>query len=232
MHEAERGLFELQQSRSLYVTMPDGHVPEAAVLLATVEGLRRQTLEQLRRLDRRPIRLAVTRYRAEAMGLTNGGRPCDMSLALNDEASTEQILRLSSTAGRHTADGLHLREASTAEVGGLTLARLGRLLPAIVSLPVDPTTAPEFRALLESGAVLRVTTAQIDAMAANGHVELTHVSEGPIPLEEAEDARFMFFREANGLLEHVAILIGDPEALAGPGARADPLGLSHGRSLR
>ena len=209
MHEAERGLFELQQGRSLYVTTPDGHVPEVAVLLATVEGLKRQTLEQLRRLDRRPIRLAVTRHRAEAMGLINGGRPCDMSLALNGETGADQILRLSSTAGRHAADRLHLREASTAEVGGLTLARLGRLLPAIVSVSVDPTTAPEFRALLETGAVLRVTTAQIDAMAANGRVELTHVSEGPIPLEEAEDARFMFFREANGLLEHVAILIGD-----------------------
>ena len=216
MHEAERGLFELQQGRSLYVTTPDVHAPEAAVLLATVEGLRHQTLEQLRRLDRRPIRLAVTRHRAEAMGLSNGGRPCDMSLALNGETSPEQILRLSSRAGKHAADRLDLREASTAEVGGLTLARLGRLLPAIVSVPVDLTTmAPEFRALQESGAVLSVTTAQIDA-AANGRVELTHVSEGPIPLVEAEDARFMFFREANGLLEHVALLIGDQKRWPDP----------------
>jgi GTP cyclohydrolase II len=47
-------------------------------------------------------------------------------------------------------------------------------------------------------------------------VELTYVSDGPVPLEEAEDARFMCFREANGLLEHVAIVIGNRESWPDP----------------
>ncbi len=51
---------------------------------------------------------------------------------------------------------------------------------------------------------------QIDELAALGRVRLSHVSEGPVPLPGAEDARFMFFREANGMLEHVAVLIGEP----------------------
>jgi len=45
---------------------------------------------------------------------------------------------------------------------------------------------------------------------------VTYVSEGPVPLEYAEHARFMVFREATGLLEHVAVVIGDPECWPDP----------------
>ena len=208
MHEAERGLFDLQQGRPLFVTTPSGHTPHGAVLLATVEGLTGETLEQLARLHRDSVRLAVTRHRAQAMGLTNGGPPSDMSLSLNGERDPDQILRLSSVVGNYAADEIDLREASAPEVGGLALARLSQLLPAVVSVPVAADAA-ELRTSLDSGAILSVTTVQIEAMAGHAHVEVTHVSDGPVPLEEAEDARFMCFREANGIFEHVAILIGN-----------------------
>ena len=211
MHEAERGLFDLQQGRPLHVATPRGHAHEVAVLLATVEGLTNQTLEQFSGLHRGPIRLAITHHRARAMGLTNGGHPCNMSLRLNGEISPEHILRLSSAMGNYATKMLDVREASPAEIGGLTLARVGRLLPAVVSVPVDSANASELRKLQESGAILVVTTSQIEAMASNAGVEVIHVSDGPVPLEEAEDARFMFFREANGVLEHIAILIGNRE---------------------
>lgn len=213
MHEAERGLFDLRQGRPLYVTSDGGW---AGALVATVDGLRRQTLEQLKQLDQGAVRLAVTHHRARVMGLTNGGRSREMSLALNGEANPDQILRLSSAAGTDATGTRDVREASSAELGGLTLARLGRLLPAVVSVAVDSTATGALRVSLDSGAVLAVTTAQIDAMVRNAQVEVTHVSGGPVPLEEAEDARFMCFREANGLLEHVAVLIGDQERWPDP----------------
>jgi len=80
-----------------------------------------------------------------------------------------------------------------------------------VSVPVDRAGARALGEPLASGAILSVTTAQIEALAGNVQVEITHVSDGPVPLEEAEDARFVCFREANGILEHVAILIGTRE---------------------
>ena len=215
MHEAERGLFDFRQGRPLYVT-GDGDRAGSAALLATVDGLRSQTLEQLQQVDRGAVRLAVTHHRARVMGLANGGRPIDMSLVLNGDANPDQILRLSSASGTTVTGTRDVREASDAELGGLALARLGRLLPAVVSVDVDPARVGALRGFLESGAILAVTTAQIDAMASNAQVEVTHVSDGPVPLEEAEDARFMFFREANGLLEHVAILIGSREQWPDP----------------
>ena len=213
MYEAERGLFDLRRGRFLYVTAPDGGAPDRAALLATVEGLSDDTLDGVRRLGRGPVRLAVTYHRARAMGLTID-RPRGMSLSLNGE-DPGQILRLSSAIGscRKTRE---LREASAPEMAGLTLARLGGLLPAVVSTAADPSDAPELRSLLESRAVLAATTTQIEAMAADVRVELTYVSEGPVPLEEAEDARILCFRETNGLLEHVAIVIGKRESWPDP----------------
>ena len=211
MHEAERGLFDLHQGRSLYVTTQERLGAKGGILLATVDGLTSQTLERLRRLSADPIRLAITHQRAQAMGLTKGERPCDISLELKGETNPEQILRLSSATGDFSTNALDLRTASAAEVGGLRLARLGRLLPTIVSVRVEANRSLELLNAIEVGAVLVVTTAQIDDMAANTRLDLAHVSDGPVPLEEAENANFMLFREANGLLEHLAILIGNRE---------------------
>ena len=215
MHEAERGLFDLRRGRPLYVTAPNGHAPHAGVLLATVESLSRQTLDQIRQLDGGHVRLALTHHRTQAMGLTNGDER-SMSVGLNSEVDVDQILRLSSATGNYAAKTFDLREASTAEVGGLALARLGGLLPAVVSTPADAAGMPELRNMLDSGAVLTVTTAQIERLAADARVDLVYVSDGPVPLEDAEDARFLCFREANSLLEHVAIVIGNRDRWPDP----------------
>ena len=209
MYEAERGLFDLRRGRPLYVTASSDAGGEPGVLLATVETLSQQTLETLRRLDT-PPRLAVTHHRAQAMGLVNGGSARDLSLELNGATRPEQILRLCTSAGRFSAPDLDPRPATTPETSGLALARLGGLLPAVVGVPVNGGRAGELSAGLASGAILSVTTVQVEALAADDRVEVTHVSDGPVPLEDAEDARFMVFREGNGFCEHVAVLIGDP----------------------
>jgi GTP cyclohydrolase II len=184
-------------------------------LLATVESLSRRTLEELRQVDESGIRLAVTHHRARAMGLTHP-QERSVSVSLNGENDVSQILRLSSAIGNYARRLCDAREASPAEVGGLTLARLGGLLPAVVSTAADPGRSPALRSLLESGAVLATTTTQIEALAKDDRVELIYVSDGAVPLEDAEDARFMCFREANGLVEHVAIVIGNRDGWPDP----------------
>lgn len=209
MYEAERGLFDLRQGRPLYVAPSSGAAGEPGVLLATVETLSQQTLETLRGLDTAP-RLAVTHHRAQAMGLANGGSSRDLSLRLNGATRPEQILRLCTETGRFSAPDLDPRPATVPEASGLALARLGGMLPAVVGVPVNGRGAGELGAGLASGAILSVTTVQIEALAADERVVVTHVSDGPVPLEHAEDVRFMVFREGNSFHEHVAVLIGDP----------------------
>ena len=216
MREAECGLFDLRRGRPIRVT--GGASSGDAVLLAAVEGLTHGTLDQLRRAGRRRLRLAVTHHRAYAMGLTPappaGQTPdrttCvhtgDVSLGLRGETTPDAVWRLSSGLDRPARTSLEMGAASIAEVGGLTLARLGQLLPAVVSVPLGPESGSVAASV--DDAVSTVTTEQIQALAANDRVEVTYVSDGPVPLEEAEEARFVCFREANGILEHVAVLIG------------------------
>ena len=208
MHEAERGLSDLQQGRPVYITAPDADGGTLGALVAVVEGARQGTLARLARLTGQPLRLGVTAHRARAMGLSNGGRPVPLSLPLPDAAAADDILRLATVpdAGGRQRD---VREASASEAAGLTLARLARLIPAVVTAPVGAAEPLALRRNLERGAILHVTTAQVDLLAASTRLELTYVSDGPVPLEDAEDASFICFREANGILEHVAVIIGD-----------------------
>ena len=212
MRDAERGLFDLRRGRPIRVT--GGQTSDEAVLLAAVEGLTHGTLQQLRGHGRRPVRLAVTQHRAHAMGLTpappmgqtpdrtSGVHTGDVSLGLRGETTPDAVWNLSSGLNRPDRASLDMGAAAIPEIGGLTLARLGQLLPVVVSVALgeDGACADE--------AISTVTTEQIQELAANNRVEVTYVSDGPVPLEEAEEARFVCFREANGILEHVAILIG------------------------
>lgn len=213
MHDAERGLFDLRQGRALYVTAAG----ERGALLATVDGLRAPALEALRRHG--PVRMAVTGHRARSMGLVSGadaaGATPGVSFSLNGEGP-EQILRLASAQGTFAVDREDLRRASATETGGLTLARFGRLLPAVVSAAADPDASAVLREALSSGAALSVTREQIDALAGSAGVQVTRVSEGPVPLADAEDARFVFFRETNGYADHVAVVVGRREAWPDP----------------
>jgi GTP cyclohydrolase II len=213
MHEAQRGLFDLRQGRALYVTVPGA----AGSVVATVDGLGIETLDTLRSFG--VPRLAVTHRRAASMGLTErgsgDGAPQAISMALNGEGPDE-ILHLASARGPLEGARPDSRAASAGEVGGMTLARLGRLLPAVVAVPVEAGAAPALRQALADGAVLSVTAAQVAEMADNVGVEVVRVSDGPVPLPEAEDARFILYREANGLREHVAVLIGPPERWPDP----------------
>jgi GTP cyclohydrolase II len=92
----------------------------------------------------------------------------------------------------------------------LALAKLGRLLPALVAAPArDNAAAP-----LD---LLRVPAADVLAYPVTAATTLRRVAEARVPLEDARDARIVAFRAADGGIEHLAILVGDPERVAAGG---------------
>jgi GTP cyclohydrolase II len=89
----------------------------------------------------------------------------------------------------------------------LQLAKLGRLLPAVIVAPVLPDAAPD---------LLRVAAADLLAYHDLSAGRLVRVAEANVPLAEAADARLVAFRPQDGGIEHLAILIGRPEDAASP----------------
>jgi GTP cyclohydrolase II len=215
LYKAERGLFELRQGRVLCVTSEES---PACTLVAAVEGLGAERLQQLQSVGGQ-LRLILTHHRAQAMGLGRhaGGSP-DLSLRLAEEVTPEALMQLAAAPGDMTAVRalwLDLRPATAAESAGLALARLGRLLPAVVAVPTD-RMRPQVEQWLSSGTVLDVASEDVRTVLAEGGIKVTHVTEAPVPLADAEHSRFVFFREGGGFLEHVAVLIGQRETWPDP----------------
>lgn len=217
MYNAERGLFDLRQGRALLVTEDRSgeesvDAPARARILTAVEGLTSDRLDRLRAMGSGPPRLVVTRHRVAAMGLsperTNGSGGQSFSLPLDPDAGLHRVVELSCAATPAPRADVELRYASAAEEAGLSLVRLGRLLPAVVALSVEEPYPEPLRDALSAGALLRVDAEEVQAFVQSAGAEVVPISEAPVPLAEATDSRFILFREGTGLQEHVAILVG------------------------
>jgi GTP cyclohydrolase II len=90
----------------------------------------------------------------------------------------------------------------------LALAKLGRLLPALVAAPVPDREAP---------GLLSVTAADILAYPTTAATTLRAVGEARVPLEDAPETRITAFRAADGGIEHLAMIVGDPAAVLASG---------------
>lgn len=87
------------------------------------------------------------------------------------------------------------------------LAKLARLLPSTL-VCVLPVADPALFANEEDLSVL--TTADIFEYDENSAFELRPVASAKVPLQAAENTRIQAFRPVDGGIEHLAILIGDP----------------------
>ncbi len=94
----------------------------------------------------------------------------------------------------------------------LALAKLARLLPAVVAAPVRPGWAS-----LSAGAdLLAVPADDLLAYPTLLAASLTKVAEVAVPLDEAPDASLIAFRALDQGIEHMAILVGNPAAEPAP----------------
>lgn len=99
----------------------------------------------------------------------------------------------------------------------LALAKLGRLLPAALAAPARTDAAGRAAAL----GLLQVPAEDVLAHPDAEAAALVRVAEAHVPLEDARDARVVAFRAPDGGIEHLAILVGQPEH---PGLDTPPPG--------
>ncbi|MCC5811991.1 MAG: GTP cyclohydrolase II RibA [Ectothiorhodospiraceae bacterium] len=206
MQQAERGLFDLRRGHPILLS-------DAAqgLLVIPVETMIDERVDELARITGTRLRLLVTAERAEALGLHSPGN-VPLSVPLPSGARVRDLLAFCaspvSVINRERVQQVS-RAATPLELGALALAKTGRLLPAMLGLEVSGSPDGKLGEMLADGTILNVPLEQAQQAGARPGLRLGRISEAPVPLENAPETRFILFREENGVLEHVAVLIGD-----------------------
>ncbi|WBV42976.1 GTP cyclohydrolase II [Pseudoroseomonas cervicalis] len=159
----------------------------------------------------RPIPAAIQHADAhapEARRLEEGVTALRLPPALLDPAALRRLA--DPVAERLLPEHPELVAPPPLAMAALALAKLGRLLPALVAAPAAEGAA-------ERLGLLSVPAADVLAYPASAATSLARVAEARVPLEDAPEARIIAFRAADGGIEHLAILVGDPLALAQQG---------------
>jgi GTP cyclohydrolase II len=210
----DRAAAELRRGGAVVVTAPGA----APLLAIAAEAGDAGSLGRLERLAGAPPRLFVTGRRASVLGLAPGTaevvaldlpRPMDEALVavLSDPG------RRPATETAATAATIHPTAAPPPAIAAVRLCKLARLLPAALCA-APPASAAEsggIRAWAAERNVLVVEAAAVSRYHETAARTLRLVGEARVPLVGAEDTRILAFRPGDGGIEHLAILIGQPD---------------------
>jgi GTP cyclohydrolase II len=189
---------------------------EASLVLLSAEAAGPQGLSEFDLLAGEPPVLLLAAMRAAAVlhrPVEQAGGPV-VALRLGKELLAPEPLR---GLADPTVEELLPARPEQATVpplapAALILAKLARLLPAVLAAPLGPRAEAEARRLglfaVPADDLMRYPTA-----AAAG---LRQIASARVPLENAADARVIAFRTEGAAIEHLAILVGRPEAADAP----------------
>ncbi len=189
------------------------------VLTLAVETLTPEALARLRLLAGTAPMLALTRWRAAAVGLIAQAGPGVVSLTPAAELTVGTIHALVEPGRRPPAADkaaaepsptvMTVGEADAHAIAAVRLTKLAALLPTAVLAVVEPGRRPD-PAWCQRHDLRLVTDADIAEYQRQAAQALRPVAEARVPLAEAPDARIIAFRPSNGGHEHLAIVIGEP----------------------
>jgi GTP cyclohydrolase II len=202
MRQAERAIFDLR--RGLPIVLRDS---DTVTLVQAVEGLSDQALVEAQSLTGSQAQLALSKHRMAALAGKAAADAALLRLApLPDSHGLED---LAWTRGAKTPAGAQILPIDKPGLAALRLLARALLVPAAIVCPVAAANTDAVEAEVANGNLLAVDADEALRLCEQGTVGLTRVSEARVPLAEAEISRFVLFREADGMREHVAIVIGD-----------------------
>ena len=95
-------------------------------------------------------------------------------------------------------------------LAAVRLAKIARILPAAITVPLPAHPSAELAAALPGlGQVNAADIVDYDIAQAS---MLTRITTARVPLDGAENSRIVAFRPRDGGIEHLAIVIGDPDS--------------------
>jgi len=210
-HEVNRAVADLR--RGDVVLLSDG---SEAALIQAAEAIDDIGLARALTLTRARPKLATTLRRAIALELAPEAEepgivellpPADASAAFLRELADPTVVRQVSSQ----PIGVSRTGAASLAAAAIELAKLARLLPAIACFPVAPR---EGALVARREGIIEVGLDQVFAHRTVLARTLRRVAEANVPLADAEQARIIAFRPDDGGIDHLAILIGEPEGPA------------------
>ena len=206
----ERAAYELRCGRPVFVL---DSTDRAAVILATEMATEAKILALADLVGGQMPHVVLTHHRAETLKIRLY-TPEVVRIPYPDWLSASQIRQLADPQfdladpmrGPFVAEREDVEESVA---GGVKLAKIARILPSTLSSVVP---AIKIGTLPDIVAVNAADISNYDIRAASA---LKRVTAAKVPLEGAENARIVAFRPEDGGIEHLAIVIGDPDT-SGP----------------
>ncbi|MBM3581608.1 MAG: GTP cyclohydrolase II [Alphaproteobacteria bacterium] len=205
----DRAVAELRRGHMVVIAAAHGR----AALALAAEAATESSLDTLaRRAQSRPV-LVLTGRRAKVLGLGGDNqRVVTLAAAAFDAALVRDLADpLSATDARAFNFAIGEPSAFGCETAAVALTKLARLLPAALVAPLASADSGDLAAWAARHGLLMVDAGdvfQYDAISAR---TLAKVSEARVPLPGAENTRVIAFRPRDGGLEHLALVIGDPD---------------------
>jgi len=211
LRQVHRAVADLRRGTPVLLRGPDGALVVAPAETVGARGLAELAAAALAPpvLLLAPVRAAAVLQRPVPHGAEEEGA---VALRLSPALLAPQALRslADPTAARLLSETPERLAAPPLSQAAIVLAKLGRLLPALVVAPATEAAAGRL-------ALLTVGAAEVLAYPVTAATSLARVAEARVPLEDAPEARIVAFRAADGGIEHLAILVGTPEATAAAG---------------
>lgn len=200
------------------------------LLVQAAEAITPRSLDRLARLTGATPSLLLTRQRALALALggargassTDGSEAADrntVALSLPQGIGAREVRDIADPLARLSLrlpprdEAMEARETLCA--AAVQLTKLARLLPASLVAEI-PSGRAGLDALSREENLMVVAAASVSGYEAQAARSLKAVSQARVPLAGAEDARIVAYRPADGGIEHLAIVIGEP-------ARSEPV---------
>jgi GTP cyclohydrolase II len=209
-HQVERAIFDLRRGIPVIVE-EDADLRAPAVMVYPVESMGEAELADALAAATETPSLTLTAHRLSAMGLNIHGESASLPLK-NPGQIAPALLHSAAVAIEGDCHEVfeNPRPATTAERAALALMRRALLVPAVLTVRLERTDEAIDRAVAD-GRLLRIRARAAERCFESGAGMLRRVSEADVPLAESARSRFVLFREPDGLREHVAVLIGDPQ---------------------
>ena len=208
LRRVDRAIGELRRGEAVLVSDAEGR----AVLARAAEALVAPDIATLQQQAATRPALAVSGRRAQALGLSVAPERTAL-LTLEDGWTVERVRHVADPTQPLPADLLARVQVATAdpdssaEGAAVALAKLARLLPAVVVAPVAAGQKPD--AVARRHDLMQVTASDIQDHRRQAVRTLARIVEASVPLEDCEQTRIIAFRPSDGGPEHLALVIGE-----------------------